>query len=389
VPDAGPLAPPGTPAAPGGIDLGAPTPGRRARERSVTSTVLQLVALAVAGAGLAWIVPRLLAGATGPLQVTVVVLLALVPFVGLVLAVKWIDAWEPEPRGLVLVAVTWGAGVGPALAAGTNGAFQYATSGVVGSEAAATLTALVSAPITEETLKGLGIVVVLLVGRGQLRGPVDGVVYAFAVGAGFAAVENLQYFLTYWDNVTAVFIQRGLMTPMVHPMFTLCTGLAIGIATNRRGPGRWWIVLPGWLAAIVLHALWNLTAVSGSFSVLYLSFQVPLFGAVVLLVLWLRGREKQAIRLGLRDYHRAGWISAEEVTMIMSTRSRRDAVAWAGRRGGGRRESMLDFQRTAVQLALARRRLLASGGSVTDDERALELARLHRLTADREEIARA
>jgi hypothetical protein len=42
-----------------------------------------------------------------------------------------------------------------------------------------------------------------------------------------------------------------------------------------------------------------------------------------------------------------------------------------------------------VQLALARRRLLASGGCVTDDERALELARLHRLTADREEIARA
>ncbi|MGC5627901.1 PrsW family intramembrane metalloprotease [Georgenia sp. Z1344] len=351
------------------------------RRRSRAFTVTEIVAVAIAVGGLAWILPRLVGGASGPGQILVAVALAIVPFVAILLLVRWIDAWEPEPRGLLIVAVAWGAGVATAVAATGNSLFQVVVAEDQGLERAAALTAVVSAPLTEESMKGLGLVVVVLLGRGQFHGLVDGVVYSLAVGSGFAAVENIQSFLTYWDSITAVFVQRGLMTPFAHPMFTVCMGLALGIASQSDRPGRWLLVIPGWIASVVLHGLWNYTSVSGSFFQVFVSFQIPLFGAFIALVLWLRHRERRAIESGLRDYAAAGWFAPFEVQMLTSTGARKNAVRWAGGRGNPQRSAMIDFQQAAVELALGRRR--ARAGRQGRDHQAKESALLRRAVADR------
>lgn len=365
----------------------APTTWPAPRRRSTTITAVELIVLVLGLLALAWILPQLVGGASGPGQVVVAVALAVVPFVGILLLLRWIDAWEPEPRGLLLVALAWGAGVATAVAATGNSLVHVALAPEVGDERASALTAVLSAPVTEEVMKGLGLIVIVLIGRGQLGGPVDGVVYSLAIGGGFAAVENIQYFLTYFDSVTAVFIQRGIMTPLVHPVFTVCTGLAVGIAVRSRRPGRWLVVLPGLLAAIALHALWNFTAVSGSFLQVFWSFQVPLFAALVALVLWLRRTERRSIATGLHEYAAAGWFARFEVDMLTSTRARRRAVGWAARTGRRSRDAMIDFQQAAVELALARRG--ARAGMPDDDHRAREAALLRRVVTDREVFTRA
>lgn len=358
-----------------------PSTWRVPRRRSRTFTVAEVVVLAIGLAGLAWILPYLVGGASGPAQIVIAVVLAIVPFVAILLLIRWVDAWEPEPRGLLVVALAWGAGVATAVAATGNSLFQEIVAQDQGFERAASLTAIVSAPLTEETMKGIGLLVVLLVGRGALHGPVDGVVYSLAIGSGFAAVENIQYFVEYGDQVTAVFIQRGLMSPLAHPMFTVCMGLTLGVAVQSARPLRRLYPVAGWFAAVALHSLWNFSAASGSFFQHYLSFQVPLFVALIVLVAWLRRREHRLILAGLRDYAAAGWFAGFELDMLMSTRARRTATSWAAARGSRQRAAMIDFQQAAIELALGRRR--ARAGRPLPDHQRREAALLQRAVADR------
>src|SRR5690606_5883089 len=54
--------------------------------------------------------------------------------------------------------------------------------------------AVVSAPITEEFWKGLGVLGVFLFLRREFDGVVDGIMYATFTGLGFATVENVVYY---------------------------------------------------------------------------------------------------------------------------------------------------------------------------------------------------
>nr|WP_257911002.1 PrsW family intramembrane metalloprotease [Janibacter limosus] len=56
------------------------------------------------------------------------------------------------------------------------------------------LTAVISAPLVEETTKGAFLLVMWLLMRREFNGLTDGIVYAGIVAAGFAFTENIQYF---------------------------------------------------------------------------------------------------------------------------------------------------------------------------------------------------
>lgn len=178
----------------------------------------------------------------------IVLALALVPLVFIVPVLAWIDRLEPEPWASRLHALLWGATVAVLVSSVVNVTVLL----TAGEEWAAA----VSAPLVEETMKGLGIL--WAVRRREVDGPVDGLVYAGWVGAGFAMIENLEYFLVAADDgvLAETFVARALLTPFAHPLFTAWIGLAIGlaVAARRRLPGAaWW----GWLIAVGLHAGWN------------------------------------------------------------------------------------------------------------------------------------
>ena len=289
--------------------------------------------------------------------------LALIPFVGVFLALRAVDRWEPEPRPLIVLALVWGAVAAVVIALAVDLGLTLAFgAGSVGG----VLGAVVQAPIVEELAKGIGVLLVLAAGRRAFDGPVDGVVYGGLIGAGFAFTENIQYFAIAVieggaGQAGVVFFLRAILSPFAHVMFTALTGFAVGLAVRRgrRGGAVASAWCTGLVGAILLHALWNGSAAFGDFFGLYLTLQVPLFVLFILGMLALRREEARLTRLRLGEYAAAGWFTADEVQLLATAPGRRAGLAWAARLPGDRRPQMRDFIREATSLAAARQRLIS------------------------------
>ncbi len=305
-------------------------------------------------------------------------IVALVPFAVVLFAVRVIDRWEPEPRGLVVFAVAWGAiaSVGIALLVDLGLILLLGNSD---SSARELFSTVVQAPVVEEVAKALGLLLIFVTARRAIDGPVDGIVYGALVGAGFAFTENIQYFaISYLDggaeDLTATFFVRGILSPFAHAMFTAVAGFALGIA-GRRGAtgGRALGALGlGLMGAIALHAFWNGSALLGDFFGLYLTLQVPLFIGFMLGILALRREEARLTRARLAEYASAGWFTAQEVDMLATPAGRREALRWAKTLRTDRSPTMRAFIADATALAAARQRAISGrDASATEDERVL------------------
>ncbi len=327
------------------------------------------VSLAVVGFGICGAV--LLAAIGRSVGVTaelVGLVFAVLPLGIVVPAFLWLDRFEPEPRSLLVVAFLWGALVASAVALIVNTSTMRVLAHV-GADAT-TLGSVVVAPIVEETLKAAALVVILLLRRREMDSIVDGIVYAGLSAAGFAFAENILYLARAYhelggQGLVITFLLRGVMGPFAHPLFTCCTGLAVGIAViSRHAIVR--VLLPpvGLFLAMVLHSVWNLSAAAGAsgYLLVYGVLQVPIFLAFVGGVVWIRRYEGRVIGRHLVPYAQRGWFNHGEVAMLASMRERRRARAWA-RLAGGRRalKAMESFQDSASELALLRRRINRSG----------------------------
>jgi RsiW-degrading membrane proteinase PrsW (M82 family) len=284
--------------------------------------------------------------------------------VGVVFAVRIVDRWEPEPRGLLVLAVAWGAIAAVAIALGVDLVLSYVF-GDVDSPFRDVMRTVVQAPVVEEFAKGLGVLLIFATARRAFDGPVDGIVYGALVGAGFAFTENIQYFALSFIEGGAVetgwtFFMRGILSPFAHVMFTSVTGFALGLAARRglstgQSLGPW---LTGLAGAIALHALWNGSALFGDFILLYITLQVPLFIGFILGIVALRREESRLTRRRLGDYAAAGWFTPQEVDMLATSAGRKAALAWARTLRGDRTALMRSFITDATALAATRQRAI-------------------------------
>ncbi|GAA2005392.1 PrsW family intramembrane metalloprotease [Microbacterium ulmi] len=315
--------------------------------------------------------------ALGPSASVVGALLALVPLAGVLLAVRIVDRWEPEPRGLLVLAAAWGAIAAIGIALGVDLLVTIATGGDASTREV--FSSVVQAPLVEEFAKGLGVFLIFASARRAFDGPVDGIVYGALVGAGFAFTENIQYFAISLieggvADVSQTFFLRGILSPFAHVMFTSITGFAVGLAarrgaTTRQAVGPWVV---GMLGAAALHAFWNGSAVFTDFFRLYVTAQVPLFLLFVFGIVALRREESRLTRARLAEYADAGWFTPQEVDMLATGAGRRAALAWARTLRGDRTAVMKRFIADATALAMARQRALTGRDAATaQDERTL------------------
>jgi RsiW-degrading membrane proteinase PrsW (M82 family) len=303
----------------------------------------------------------------------------------------WLDRFEAEPIPLLLFAFGWGAVVATLAAVVVNStsiAVLKASGGDV------TTAAVVIAPVVEETCKGLAVLLVFLYQRREFDGVIDGIVYAGMAGIGFAFTENVLYLGraladSGTDGLAVTFVLRCIFGPFAHPLFTMATGVGFGIAVTTRIRGlRYAAPVLGWLLAVALHGLWNLSAVAGlrGFVSAYVVLQLPIFLAAVGFALWARRREGRLIGRHLAVYAETGWLTPGEVRMLASMPGRRRARALARSAGGVRSaKAMRGFQDAASELALLRERMTrgAAGPQAQETERAL----LGQLAADRQALA--
>lgn len=134
-----------------------------------------------------------------------------------------LDRHEPEPLWTKIVAFVWGAGVAIVGASMLNSALLLNATLVLGDEMEAMRwTAVYVAPPVEETLKALGVLFIILARRSTIHSLIDGIVYAGFSGAGFAFIENIQYFLQASQEgsaaLTVTVILRGVFSPFLHPI---------------------------------------------------------------------------------------------------------------------------------------------------------------------------
>lgn len=194
---------------------------------------------------------------------------ALVPVGSIVAALLWIDRWEPEPARMLWLAFGWGASVAAITALLINNTAEAVGDALLGHGHGDKISAVVSAPLFEEAVKGAFVLGIMLFLRNEFDGVVDGVVYAGFVAAGFAFMENIYYFGRAFaehgfggadtGGVITAFILRGVLAPFTHPLFTAMIGIGVGVAARASSRSvRIFAPVGGYQAAVTeLAFLWH------------------------------------------------------------------------------------------------------------------------------------
>jgi len=161
------------------------------------------------------------------------------------------------------------------------------------------------APAVEELLKGAVIVVLFL--RRRIGFQVDAAISGFAVGAGFAALENLYTFMALADPSVPLWVVRGFGTAVMHGSVTAIMAMICKLLVDRQGSARPWVFLVGWLSAAALHSLFNRFVLSPNVStILMLTIMPALFVGVF-----------QLSELQTRDWLGAGFDTDAELLAII------------------------------------------------------------------------
>ena len=111
------------------------------------------------------------------------------------------------------------------------------------------------APLVEESLKAM--VMVFLFRSSRIGFLVDAAIMGFAVGAGFALLENFYYLQTHSSASMGVWIVRGFGTAIMHGGATAIFGVMSQTLTERSMKINPVYYLPGLLAASLLHSMFN------------------------------------------------------------------------------------------------------------------------------------
>jgi RsiW-degrading membrane proteinase PrsW (M82 family) len=111
------------------------------------------------------------------------------------------------------------------------------------------------APAIEEALKAA--IVVILLRQNRIGFLVDAAILGFAVGAGFAILENLYFLRILPETQLGTWIVRGFGTAVMHggatAIFAITTHAVVG-KNHTIGPAAF---LPGYVIAVITHSVFN------------------------------------------------------------------------------------------------------------------------------------
>jgi RsiW-degrading membrane proteinase PrsW (M82 family) len=147
-------------------------------------------------------------------------------------------------------------------------------------------------PLTEELLKGL--MVVALVSLRRVGFLVDAAILGFAIGAGFAAVENAYFVHLASEASTTTWVVRGFGTALMHGGATAAQALIALTVLERKPRAALAAFIPGWLLAAALHSAYNHLGGAPQIATLATLIAVPL----VLMLVFQLGERRTAQWLG-------------------------------------------------------------------------------------------
>lgn len=300
--------------------------------------------------------------AVNPVGTAIGFTLSTVAMLLVLLSYLWLDRWEPEPPRLLILAFLWGASVAVVVSVALEMVVDAAVN--TGGVESSPITVAIGAPVIEEAAKGLFLLLMMTgVRRNELNSLTDCLVYAGVTAVGFAWLEDIFYIAdggTLADSlVTAA--MRLIMGPFAHPLFTTFTAIGVYFALQQRN----WLskagcVLLGYLGAVIMHGLWNGSALlgPGAYFGLYVVWMMPVFALAITLAVRSRRREQRIVAEKLPGMVAAGLVTPAEAGWLGTIRTRKHAVAAASGFGGrtaGR--GVKKFAIQVVELAFVRDRI--------------------------------
>ena len=269
---------------------------------------------------------------------------SLIPLAFLYL-VKWLNFFETHRFRLILLALVWGV-----ISVELSYLVDHPIRLILGFQFVATRTA----PVVEEIFKSL--ILLYLVRRADTTFFVDGAVYGFASGIGFAIAENMLY-LSRVDVDTGVVVatSRAFVSSVAHGSTTAIVGIALAgfpLGWFNHPLLRW---LVGLVVAISIHIAYNRTAfhqfVFGQTGLLVLACIA--FAALLIVagsIAWGLRRERRRLRKSLGMKAGAG---SGEARLVRNAGDLDELLAPVQERfGEQKREQAANALLLAAQLAM-------------------------------------
>ncbi|HVB24693.1 MAG TPA: PrsW family glutamic-type intramembrane protease [Ktedonobacteraceae bacterium] len=198
----------------------------------------------------------------GPLDLLAAIIIPTIPALGINLLVNFMDRFEREPWFLRLAAFLWGAIIAIPIAFFVERKLDTTLLNLLGPNASDVLRSVfqgLNAGITEETIKGAGLLLLFFILRDEFDNVTDGIVYGALIGAGFAMVENFRYFANDFQQFPVfLIVYRIVLGWLGHSTFTVCFGAALGYIRHTRIRWRQMVIpLLGFLLAVGLHSFFD------------------------------------------------------------------------------------------------------------------------------------
>ena len=242
----------------------------------------------------------------------------------------WLDRWEKEPLHLLAAAFIWGFIPSAIIALISQIILDIPTTVVFGEHSLGydLFSGSIIAPMTEEGVKALAVLLIFIFFYREFDSLLDGIIYGSLAGFGFAAIENILYFVSFGSEdpgaLGCLIFMRAFLFGLNHAFFTSLTGLGFAAARYQRNLLlKLLFPLLGLAAAIAAHGLHNGLV---TFGIIGLPFAVlaDWFGVAGVFVVAL-----------FSLYHESKWIKqylAEEVEMGTLTAGQASTVGSFGGR---------------------------------------------------------
>jgi len=204
------------------------------------------------------------------IQIVAISLVAAAVLPVILIALTWYaDVVDREPFRFIVGMFMWGV-LAAFIAFFANSAMLFLfgkSAGMLPLVLISVIGSMIISPVVEEIIKTFGLSIISL--HHEFDDALDGLLYGFAIGVGFAMMENWFYFIARVDPMivgidawVSVILYRSLFNTIAHGCFTGLAGVLLGVLKSRDRFKQYYYIalLPGVFIAILLHIAFNFTA---------------------------------------------------------------------------------------------------------------------------------